>query len=293
MFEGIKQFFISATFSMMFAFKRFDDELKADPIDLFKTEQRAEIRSIINFNMFDEQYVAHFYEVLKKADKFLRSANPAKIQKTAGKYGMNFGIKDKFGRRYEHYGFFDEKHKHYGKSLNEVRSSEVDERKLADEDDFPVIVMYQNKKDFSFNESLGIVLSHKSTGMYAPEIHELARLKKYPLLIVRKNQEVVNRIEQLTEYLHVKQVSSEHKILEFFIPSKFGLATVPDDDPIFKELIDIQQVWFKDEYGDRNTYAITSYYKRGEYSKVLENGEPNPSGFDIIKFKATDIIELK
>lgn len=285
----LREWFISTSIAFFFAFKRLDDELKADPIDLFKTEQRQQVRDL--FKMFDQQYVQQFYEILKKADKFLRSANPAKIQKTAGKYGLNYGIKDKFGRRYEHYGFFDEKHKHYGKSLNEVRDEEVKERSL-DEDDYPVVVMYQNKKEFSFNESAAMIMDHDK-GFYAPEIHEMARAKKYPLTIVRKGDKVVaNRIEQLCEYLHVKQVTSEHKILEFFIPKKFRLEIITDDDPIFKELIDIDQVWFKDEYGDNNTYKITGFYKRGEYKKFTEKGEINPSGFDIIKFKAMDIVQL-
>ena len=269
--------------------KRFEDELKADPIDLFKTEQRAEIRSRISMDMFDEQYVQQFYEILKKADKIIRSSNPAKMQKLAGKYGLNLGMKDKHGRRFEHFGFFDEKHKHYGKSLNEVRGLEVKER-MIDEDDFPVIVMYQNKKEFSFNESAAMIMDHDK-GFYAPEIHELARAKKYPLTIVRKS-EARNRIEQLCEFLHVKQISSEHKILEFFIPNKFGVESINEDDPIFQELINIDQVWFKDEYGDRNSYKVTGFYKRGVYKKFTPKGEPNPSGFDIIKFKATDIIQL-
>lgn len=287
--KGFKGWLVSGYIAFFMGMKRFEDELKADPIDLFKTEQRQQVRDL--FKMFDEQYVIQFYEILKKADKFLRSANPAKIQKTAGKYGLNYGIKDKYGRRYEHYGFFDEKHEHYGKSLNEVRGQEVKERSINDDDNYPVVVMYQNKKEFSFNESAAMVMDNDK-GFYAPEIHELARAKKYPLTIVRKG-EVANRIEQLCEYLHVKQITSEHKILEFFIPKKFNLENVAEDDPIFKELIDIDQAWFKDEYGDRNAYKITAFYKRGEYNKYTVKGELNPAGFDIIKFKATDIVEVK
>jgi hypothetical protein len=295
MIKWIKDFWISAIISISFALKRVDDELRADPIDLFKTEQRAEVRDM--FSMFDEQYVQQFYEILKKADKFLRSANPAKIQKTAGKFGLNYGMKDHHGRRFEHYGFFDEKHKFAGKSLKEVRALEVAE-KTVDGDDYPVIVMYQNKKDFSMRESIDIVLNNQQ-GFFAPEIHELARMKKYPLIVFRGDKKVANRIEQLTEFLHVKQISSEHKILEFMIPKKFKLEEVSDDDPIFKELIDIKQVWFKDEYGDRNAYRVTGYYKRGVYKKyitVMKNGElveeENPNAFDIIKFKAEDIKQL-
>jgi hypothetical protein len=239
--------------------------------------------------MFDEKYVQQFYEILKKADKFLRSANPAKVQKTAGKFGLNYGMKDKYGRRFEHYGFFDEKHEHYGKSLNEVRDSEVAERSL-DDDDYPVVVMYQNKKEFSLLDSAKILMDNDNI-LHAPEIHEMARMKQYPLTIVR-DVEVVNRLEQLTEYLHVKQISSEHKILEFFIPAKFGLSTISENDPIFKEIIAIKQVWFKDEYGDRNSYSVTNYFKRGEYMKYTPKGEVVPAGFDILKFRATDIIDI-
>jgi hypothetical protein len=294
--DKIKAFWISAYISFFMGMKRFEDELKADPIDLFKTEQRVEIRSRISMDMFDEVYVQQFYEILKKADKFLRSANPAKIERTAGKFGLNYGRKDQYGRRHEHYGFFDEKHKYYGKSINEVRESEVKERSI-DEDDFPVIVMYHNKKEFSFNESAAMIMDH-DIGFYAPEIHELARAKKYPLTIYRKPDKngevkpVANRIEQLCEFLHVKKISSEHKILEFFIPNKFGVEKITEDDPIFKELIDIDSVWFKDEYGDRNAYNISGFYKRGTYNKFTPKGELNPSGFDIIKFKATDIEQL-
>lgn len=287
MLNKIKQIIVSGYIAFFFAMKRFDDELKADPIDLFKTEQRAEIRSMMD--MFDEVYVQQFYEILKKADKIIRSSNPAKMQKIAGKYGMNYGMKDVFGRRFEHYGFFDEKHKFYGKSLNEVRDLEVAERTVED-DNYPLIIMYQNKKEFSFNESLSIILENNK-GFYAPEIHELARMKKYPLVIYRKKP-VLNRIEQLCEFLHVKQITEEHKILEFLIPKKFGLEKIEEDDPIFKELIDFEQVWFKDEYGDRNAYNITSFYKRSEYKKYTVKGELNPDGFDVIKFKATDIKKI-
>jgi len=287
MINWFKRLFASATLSLFFALKRVDDELRADPIDLFKTEHRAEIRSI--FERFDEKYVERFYEILKNADKFLRTANPAKIQRAAGKFGLNYGMKDHHGRRFEHYGFFDEKHRFAGKSLKEVRDLEVAEKQVQD-DDYPVIVMYQNKKEFSFNESAAMVLFNKR-GLFAPEIHELARMKKYPLLVVR-DKVVANRIEQLTEYLHVKQITSQHKILEFMIPKKFGLEKIEDSDPIFKELINIDQVWFKDEYGDRNSYKVQEFFKRSEHNKFKPDGELNPHGYDVIKFKATDIIEM-
>lgn len=285
---SIKNAFVSGFISLMFALKRVDDDLRADPLDLFKVEQRMEIKSI--YDKFDERYVEQFYEILKKADKFIRSANPSKVQKTAGKFGLNYGMKDQHGRRFEHYGFFDEKHKYYGKSINEVRNLEIAEKQLVDEDNYPVQVMYHNKKEFSFNESAALIMDNDN-GFFAPEIHELARMKKYPLIVTRK-EKVANRIEQLTEYLHVKRITDEHFILEFFIPNKFKLEDVPEDSPIFKELIDVQMVLFKDEYGDPNWYGNLKYYKRGVYKKFTEKGNPNPNGYDIIKFKAFPVKNL-
>jgi hypothetical protein len=288
MMNKIKSILFSISFSISLAFKRFEDELKADPIDLFKREHRLEVRDMMS--MFDQQYVKQFYEILKKADKFLQTSNPSKIRKTAGKFGLNYGMKDSYGRRFEHYGFFDDKHKYSGKSLKEVRELEIDEKKIKD-DDYPIVVMYQNKKEFSLIESADIMLKNNN-GYFAPEIDELARMKKYPLTIVRDDK-VANRIEQLTEFLHVKKIDETNKILEFMIPIKFGLSKINETDSIFKELINIKQVWFKDEYGDRNAYSIESFYKRGEYKKLTEKNEINPNGFDVIKFRGTDIIELK
>ena len=77
----------------------------------------------------DEKYVREYYDVLKKADKFVRTSNEHQVAVAADKYHMNYGQKDKYGRRYEHYGFFDEKHKHAGKTLGEVLTLEYEERR--------------------------------------------------------------------------------------------------------------------------------------------------------------------
>ena len=52
----------------------------------------------------------------------------------ADKYGTSYGMKDRWGRRYEHYGFFDDKHKHVGKTLAEVLAMEFEERRTKDDD---------------------------------------------------------------------------------------------------------------------------------------------------------------
>ncbi|MEW3887702.1 hypothetical protein QOZ60_30645, partial [Pseudomonas aeruginosa] len=68
----------------------------------------------------DEKYIQDYYEILKKADNFIKNATPFKMAVGADRHGMNYGKIDKYGRVYEHFGFYDNKSKHVGKTLNEV-----------------------------------------------------------------------------------------------------------------------------------------------------------------------------
>ena len=73
----------------------------------------------------DEKYVQDYYELLKKSDKFMRNATPHQKAVAADKNAMNLGQKDKYGRRYDHIGFFEEGHKHHGKTMGEVLEQEM------------------------------------------------------------------------------------------------------------------------------------------------------------------------
>jgi hypothetical protein len=89
----------------------------------------------------------------------------------------------------------------------------------------------------------------------------ILRMKK----IVRQNN-VANKIEQLTEFLHVKQIDSKHKILEFFIPQKFGLEKISDDHKIFKEIIDEMPIMEAHIWNDE--FSIK--YNRWVYIKLID-----------------------
>jgi hypothetical protein len=95
----------------------------------------------------DEKYVQDYYELLKKADKFKREATPYKYEvaawkHTGGYYGKN---EDYWGRQgNEHLGFFDNKHKHAGKTMKEVMEEEYKERRL-DDDGYEILYIYNNK----------------------------------------------------------------------------------------------------------------------------------------------------
>jgi len=254
--------------------------MKADPNDLDeknKNNQRMRHRNPLVEKMLqgqrDEQFVQDYYEILKKADKFLRNSSPEKIAMTADKYGMNFGQKDKWGRRFEHYGFYDPKHKNYGKTLAEAMQAEIEERKTQD-DDHPLEFMFDNSPI-----ETGIAKTHEiietkrevsDTGYEAMNSFEKAKKRKFPLTVIRDNEDAINKIERLTDYLHVKKSSSKHRILEFFIPKKYKLFEYSEESDIFTEIININQVWLIDEYGGRYGYTITGYRKRLDFDDRYE-----------------------
>lgn len=286
-----------------------EDILK--PKDLIQTNERnkhqikAPIRNKtlakMDQGVRDEKFMQDYYEVLKKGDEFLEKADPEKIAEVSGKHGMNLGRKingrglpiqnkidddgnvimdnmgipvqkDEYGRRYDHYGFFDPKHKHYGKTIREVTKAQVDERTTKD-DDFPIEFMINN------TPIVGGVADGISMGTM--RISEQAKNFKFPIKIIRKGKHN-NKIEQITEFLHVKRIDDVHMILEFLIPKKYKLSKYGKKSKVMKELIDFQQVWHIAKYGERYGFNITSFYKKTKIDR-----------YDVIKFNANLIEHIK
>jgi hypothetical protein len=141
--------------SIMFAisvalFNTEQEILKADPNNVSERNshtQRMRSRNQLLEKFYagqtDQKYVQEYYEVLKKADKFIRTATPHQMAVAADKYGTSYGMKDRYGRRYEHYGFFDNKHKHAGKTLGDVLVQEFEERRTKD-DDLEILYIFNN-----------------------------------------------------------------------------------------------------------------------------------------------------
>ena len=228
----------------------------------------------------DEKYVQDYYELLKKADKFKREATPHKYEVAAWKYtGGNYGQdKDFWGRQgNEHYGFYDDKHKNAGKTLKEVMEEEYKERRL-DDDGYDILYIYNNKpvevgltKAFNTLKKTGnkkvVVDEVTKEAIETEELEVLDMLNKskqfkFPMSVGRNNDDVINKIEELTEFLHVKKIGFEHRILEFFIPLKFKINKIETESKIFKEIIDINEVHMKDEYGDFKSFGLLKFEKR-------------------------------
>lgn len=312
-----------------------------------KHHQRAEHRNEVAESLIkgqrNEQFVNDYYEVLKKADKFMQNATPDKIEMAADKWGVSTGKKDKYGRRYEHFGFFDPKSKNYGKTMKEVMMEETDERSAKKDSKYQMEFMFSNKPSVSHiydenqyeeieekklqteddikNEVFNEFVRNKKTlklEEYKDEMAEEVKKRKskevivkstrlrkdaifekhlkFPMIVTRK-EDVLNKIETITEYVHIRKITeNEHRIIECFIPSKFKVHEHLDDE-IFQELINIDLLSIKDEYGTKYWYRIKGYRDYEKYGEVKvqeKNGEEKLiHPYDLIRFDAEKIKNLE
>lgn len=248
------------------------DILKADPNNLNESNKKIQRMRHRNETLEkfyaghrDEKYVQDYYEILKKADKFIKTATPYKMAVAADKHGSNYGQKDIYGRRYEHYGFFDEKHKHVGKTLAEVLENEYMERRTND-DDYELLYIFNNKPiETGFIKVLDVLEETKKENVdFEYEVVDMFRKSKqfeFPIKVYR-DVDVVNKIEQLTEFLHVKKIGFEHRQLEFFIPLKFKTDEIDENSEIFFEIINIKTIFVKDEYGELIGFGVNRFMKK-------------------------------
>lgn len=249
--------------------------LKADPNDLGERDKRETRKLHRNQTLekflqgqTDEKYVKEYYEILKKAEKFIRTATPHQMAVAADKYHTSYGMKDQYGRTFEHYGFFDEKHKNAGKTLAEVLEKEYDERRTKD-DDLELIYIFNNKPIEPGIAKFYNAIEKAKTENIEFEV-TVVKSFEFPIKIERENKDCKNKIEQLTEFLHVKKIGFEYRQLEFFIPLKFGTSNIPEGSEIFKEIINIKEIYIKDEFGQLHGFSIIKYIKRINHNNTHE-----------------------
>ena len=255
-----------------------------------KKNQRMRHRNSVLEKMYagkrDEKYVQDFYEILKGADKFMKNATPFKMEVAADKFSMSYGQKDKWGRRYEHYGFFDGKSKNAGKTLAEVLATEYEERRTKD-DEYKLLIIYNNSPiEVGLTKALKTEVKEKIKDGEKYEFETLdgeekSKKAEFPLKIYR-DVECINRLEQLTEFLHIKRVYDEVVQLEFFIPLKYGTDKVLEDSLIFTELKTMKYLRIIDDYGKEIYFRVDSYLKR-----ITHNNE-----YDVLKFDGAEIQDI-
>jgi hypothetical protein len=234
----------------------------------------------------DEKYTQEYYEILKEGDKFMRNATAHKMAAATDRHGMNYGKKDKWGRSYEHYGFFDEKSKNAGKTVGEVINNEYKERK-TDDDDYEIVHIFNNTPiEIGFAKAVNIMTEIEDKFVLNDSV-SMSKQLEFPIKCLRENDSV-NKIEQLSEVLHVKIVGTELFRLEFFIPIKYKTSSLPDDSKILKEIIGIDQVFIKDTYGKLIGYNIQNFVKR-----IIIKDKNGDDTFEVYKFMAKEIGEVK
>jgi hypothetical protein len=266
------------------------DILKADPNDLDeknKKNQRMLHRNPLLEKFYqgqtDQKYVQDYYEVLKKADQFIKKSDKVKYGTAADKNGMSYGKKDKWGRRHEHYGFFDPKSKNYGKTLEEVLKNEMNERRTKD-DDYELLEIYNNERILDgLTNSFDVVETTNNGDKILSDITKQIKKDRFPINIIRNNNNVINKIEQLTDFLHVKRIDDEYRQLEFFLNLKYKTDKLSEDDKIFKELINIENVWVYNDYGELDSYKIEKFKKRIVYNDTHEVFKFFCKKMDVIK----------
>lgn len=245
--------------------------LKADPNDLDekkKTHQRWFQSALLEkfyAGQRDEKYVQDYYELLKKADKFMLNATSYKKAVAADRWSMNVGQKDKYGRRYDHVGFFDENHKYHGKTMKEVIEMEMEERRTKD-DDYKLLTIINNNP---IPAGLSKIDDVVDTEYKMTDLKNMSKKFEFPIK-VKRNGDVINKIEQLAEFMHIKKIGFEHRQLEFFIPLKYKIDQIEDDSKTFKELINVDYVYVNDAYGELVGFNVSEFVKRINYNNTHE-----------------------
>jgi len=259
--------FINLSFAMK------DESLSNFDVDEKKKFNKRMIRSQLlqkfEQGQRDEKYVQDYYELLKKSDKFMRNATSHKKAVAADRWSLDYKKKDEKGKRLDHIGFFDGKHRHAGKTMGEVLEAELAERRTND-DDLELLHIFNN-------EPIEVGLS-KIDGMVDDEfkltdLQNKSKTFEFPLTVERENEDCKNKIEQLTQFLHVKKIGFEHRQLEFFIPKKYRTKDFDIGTAIFKEIIDIKSVYLYDTYGEMIGFKVYSFDKRLDHEE-----------FEVLKF---------
>jgi len=251
-FEKIFLWFIGVWYKIIISlslvlYRSEDDIFRTKPDNIneknkynIRMQHRNSFIEMILSGIRQEKIIKDYYEILKKADKFMRNSTPEQIEMSATKWGLNnYGKtddevknigkvakriqrdkdgkiikskddksksktrKDKFGRRYEHYGFFDPKSRNYGKTLGDVIRNEITERVTTD-DTYPIEFMFTNKSVENgiakVNEIVETKTDKSNTGFESMNEYEKALNKKYPLKVIRENETAINKIEQLIKF---------------------------------------------------------------------------------------------
>ena len=258
--------------------------LKANPDDLNEKDKKT-TRKLHHNKLLekfyagqrDERYMKEYYELLKKADKFVREASAHRKAVAADRWGMSVGLKDKYGRRLDHVGFFDDQHKHHGKTMKEVLEAEMLERRTND-DDYELLGIFNN---LPIETGLSKIEDVVDTEYKLTDLANKSKTLEFPITATR-DVDVANKIEQLTEFLHVKRIGFDHRLLEFFIPLKYKTTGITESDKVFNEIVTIKNLFINEKYGELIGFVVNGFEKRITYKDTHEVWKFNGIEMEII-----------
>lgn len=261
--KEIRSMLVGALLKSSLAMKSTEEEIMApDPAQL-QTGQKKEFQKISSSQLleslrrgdYNAQYVNYFYEVLRRADDIVANSTPEEMRLLAEKYGMGETTDNQFKFLHE-----DHKAKYGDKSQQQIRKEQILQRVTGD-DSYDIDHMVINKRT---------VTNMFESAQGAPRKYD------FTLKVNRKFQSI-NKIEELSEYMHVKHIGENQKLLEFYVPKKFGI-TSPDNSDALNEIKTFDYVSFTDQYGKQFQYSIKKFYKLSQNNN-----------YDVLKFNAVHI----
>jgi hypothetical protein len=238
-----------------------NDLLKPDPAQLqtgSKKEYQKPTSNLLESlrrGDYNAEYVNHFYEVLRRADEIVASSSADEMAMLAEKYGMGSAAQNSYNMLNE-----DQKKRYGGKNSQDIRKEQISQRVTID-DNYQIDHMVINKRTLKnvFESAIGQPRQYDFT------------------LKVGRRYKTSNTIEELCEYMHVKHLGENQKLLEFYIPKKYKIGSVEHSDAM-NEVISFEHVSFADQYGKKYEYSIKKFYK------ISENNQ-----YDVLKFNAVII----
>jgi hypothetical protein len=245
MFKKIKNLFLSFFIRLSISLSKLENEIFKNSKDKLYSGDGSEIDNIQNELLrslrkgeYNKEYVDKFYKILKASDKVFE-ADKYSLKDISKKHGMDYGNEDL---------------QYYLNSNTEYNKPNLEER-------------YYIKDGYELEN----IVKNSIEVLNPLDVLE----GKKPIRITKiksKNINRENKIEEYTEYLHIKKFKGRSKLLEFYINKDINLGNLIED---FKKT---DNIYFKSNYGELFDYNI---------SKFIEIDELN--SYNILKFKANGI----
>jgi hypothetical protein len=125
-----------------------------------------------------------------------------------------------------------------------IYNLEFDKRKTDNTDNNEIIRIVKNNIEIKNPENV-IILNEKPL--------------KFTTIKSRDNDRVY-KIEEITDYLHIKKYKNNKVLLEFYIHEENYI------EEHFEELLKIKNIHYTDKYGDNIEYNVIEFYKSNKYN---------------------------